>query len=611
MRVQKLYEYILNRIVRLNKYFEYLEKKEYEKLVYFTDIAKKLDLEVNDELYLALITRVVSLREDNLKKYLLKSGFSETEIEKKLELAYEIVKEFWEVEFKKSLKFLKDNQLLNDFYRTLLSGIFEVGVEFNKWQVEWEKHIIKNINKELCKVFKNDEEVIKYLEENDLFDIGHNEIIADRCYSVLVLNEEGFEVKSYGEFFKKEVNEIVKKLESLQDRLIELEDDLFNHKWEWIEYIQTLIKAFSEIRREKLVHYWAEVDRAWMKIKTPLQIAHPLEYYEDKYRKAVALELDVRVSKESNNDRKEKIKKMFEDIYKSLEYKDEKIYQFSLNSLNKAQIYISLPLMFFGSELNGLFSAQVVPNDEVVSNEAGKKIFAYSDMILLTQRAKPFLKITKEFFPKEFIEAHRYFLFNEDQKWHKVYDITTIGHELGHILWCDEESEAVMNKSGNFKNIEEFKATTAGLVSFFLDKSENELEIEVINDLINRAVSLIAWMEVDEVKPYYSEGLIHLSLLKESKVVDFSQTPIKIDYSKVSFLKELYIKTYKDLAVTYLKKEDAKNFLFKFIKIKENKFLPKDEVLSKFTQKYYKRYLEIGNEIDFKDKGKYLKKNKG
>jgi hypothetical protein len=33
----------------------------------------------------------------------------------------------------------------------------------------------------------------------------------------------------------------------------------------------------------------------WMAIDTPFQPAHPIEYYEDKYRKAVSIELDFRI----------------------------------------------------------------------------------------------------------------------------------------------------------------------------------------------------------------------------------------------------------------------------------------------------------------------------
>ncbi len=164
-----------------------------------------------------------------------------------------------------------------------------------------------------------------------------------------------------------------------------------------------------------------------------------------------------------------------------------------LKSLDKVQLYVGRPAMFFGAELNGLFSAQVVPNDEIVSKEEGKKIFAFSDEILQSTRAKPFLKLSSEVFGQEFLNEDREFLFNQTTAWHQVYDITTIGHEFGHILWCDDETESVMNKTGNFKNIEEFKATTGGLVSFFLDESNDEknLEEQVLIDTVKRAVGLI------------------------------------------------------------------------------------------------------------------------
>ena len=117
-----------------------------------------------------------------------------------------------------------------------------------------------------------------------------------------------------------------------------------------------------------------------MKIKTPIQIGHPLEYYEDHFRKAVALEWDIRLTNPKfaqNDHRVNKIKSAFEKSIQILsqmpKWKLQKIYDFSFKSLDKVQLYVGRPALFFGAELNGLFSAQVVPNDEVVSLEEGKK----------------------------------------------------------------------------------------------------------------------------------------------------------------------------------------------------------------------------------------------
>jgi len=53
-----------------------------------------------------------------------------------------------------------------------------------------------------------------------------------------------------------------------------------------------------------------------MEIKTPFQISHPLEYYEDKYRKAVAPEWDLRIlNTVFKSDIEESMEKMYEELY--------------------------------------------------------------------------------------------------------------------------------------------------------------------------------------------------------------------------------------------------------------------------------------------------------
>ncbi|NQY93860.1 MAG: invasion protein CiaB, partial [Campylobacteraceae bacterium] len=391
-----------------------------------------------------------------------------------------------------------------------------------------------------------------------------------------------------------------------------LEDNVYNQKWEYVLYLQTLIKAFSETHPHLLVSRWADVDRAWMKITTPIQIGHPLEYYEDHFRKAVALEWDIRLTSptlQNNNERVKKIKNMFSTIFHSFELDEKftehkKIFDFSYKSLDKVQLYLGRPALFFGAEFNGLFSAQVVPNDEIVTSEEGKKIFAFSDEILQSSRAKPFLKLQREIFGQEFLTNDRNFLFKEDKKWHQVYDITTIGHEYGHILWCVEETETIMNKTGNFKNIEEFKATTGGLVSFFISNDEADLQTQVLTDSIKRAVGLIGWMEVDEVQPYYCEGLIHLNALFDSEVLTWKKQKLSIDMSieKYENLKRWYITAYQNLAQHYLNKKDATLFLNKYATKEEEYFMPVNSTIYSFVEYYFQKYKEIGQELDTTDK---------
>ncbi|MDK2040344.1 invasion protein CiaB [Aliarcobacter butzleri] len=618
--LQKIYDFLNDQKTKTNKLIKFLENKEFYKLTLIDDFAKSLNLEMNSDLRFALVTRLVNLRDDSLVQVLKKLEKNEKEIIELQEKAYQFVKEYWHEIHTKFIDFIVENKLLTPFYREVFIGVYNVGLQISAWQTSWTAHIINGINKELVAKFEGDEaKIMKYLEDEKLFDLGHGGITADRCYSALIKDGDKYKSQAYIKAFKKETTEVVDALEEFADKLIELEDEIYNQKWDYVLYIQALIKAFSEDRTDELVSKWADVDRAWMKIKTPIQIGHPLEYYEDHFRKAVALEWDIRLTNPKfaqNDHRVNKIKSAFSKIYSSFEPNDsyKKIYDFSFKSLDKVQLYVGRPALFFGAEFNGLFSAQVVPNDEVVSLEEGKKIFAFSDEILQTSRAKPFLKLSQEIFGQELLTRDRMFLFNETTSWYQVYDISTIGHEYGHILWCDDETESVMNKTGNFKNIEEFKATTGGLISYLLDEDTDELHLkeQVLIDLVKRSVGLIGWMEVDEVQPYYCEGLIHLNGLFESGVLtwDNENKKLSIDISDAKFeaLKAWYITNYTALAKHYLDKKDATLFLNNYATKTEKYFMPNDETINSFVKYYFKRYQEIGQELDTVDKkNNYIK----
>lgn len=612
--LEKIYNFLNEEKSKTNELIKYLENKEFEKLGMIDEFAKVLDLQMKDDLRLALITRVVNLRDDSLVQVLKKLNKNEKEIIQLQEKAYIFVRDFWQEKHKKLIEFIKENNLLTPFYQEIFIGVYNVGLQMSKWQISWTSHIINTINKDLATKFDGDEtKVMEYLENEKLLDLGHGGITADRCYSALIKKDDGYISKAYIDSFKKETTAVVDALENFADKLIELEDETYNQKWDYILYIQALIKAFSEQNTNELVSKWADVDRAWMKIKTPIQIGHPLEYYEDHFRKAVALEWDIRLTNPKfaqNDHRVNKIKSAFTKIYKSFEYnKDyEKIYDFSYKSLDKVQLYVGRPALFFGAGFNGLFSAQVVPNDEIVSLEQGKKIFAFSDEILQTTRAKPFLSLSQEIFGQEFLSKDRMFLFNETTSWHQVYDISTIGHEYGHILWCDDETESVMNKTANFKNIEEFKATTGGLISYFLDENDDEkhLKNQILIDLIKRSVGLIGWMEVDEVQPYYCEGLIHLNALFDTKVLIWDEKNLKliIDLSEEKYeeLKKWYIINYTALAKHYLDKKDATLFLNQYATKTNKYFMPNNPKIDSFVKYYFKRYQQIGQELDSVDK---------
>ena len=113
-------------------------------------------------------------------------------------------------------------------------------------------------------------------------------------------------------------------------------------------------------------------------------------------------------------------------------------------------------------------------------------------------------------------------------------------------------------------------------------------------------------MEVDEVQPYYCEGLIHLNGLFDTSVLiwDEENKKLNIDLSddKYEELKKWYITNYTDLAKHYLDKIDATKFLNKYATRNGKYFMPNNPKINSFVKYYFKRYQEIGQELDKIDK---------
>lgn len=601
----RISELLIQREAKLERFYKALEDENLNERKSLDEMCNVLSLEINDKNRFALASRMASLRDDALFQVLEASRKDENEIIKAKEESYLWVSEFHCALHDEFIQKVKQENLLNRFYQTLLEGVGRVGHAFSGWQSSWTAHIIHGVNRDLLALCEGDEEkVFHHLATNELFDKSENGDTVERSYSVLVDHEGEFRSVAYSKAFEDEVSLVVRELVLMIEALKEQEDDLFDQKEVYIAYLDAIVVALREEETSLLLKRWGDVDRAWMKITAPVQVGHPLEYYEDHFRKAVALEWDVRIVDPCvpiPTNRVETVKKAYETIATSVEAPSKaSMMKGSFDNLNRTQLYISRPALYYGAEFCGLFSAQVVPNDETVSRELGKKIFAFPSQVISTARAKPFLQISREFLGQEFLNYERNILFRQPEMWYKVYDISTIGHEYGHILWIDHDTESVMNKSGQFKNIEEFKATTGGLIAFFLHPDET-LKRAVMGDLVKRSIGLIAWMKTGEVLPYFCEGLIHLEGLFATQVLSY-EGKLTIDMSRFEELKEWYIHTYKNLANHYANKLDAALFLDRFVKRENGEYWPKDENVRKFVQAYWDRYCEIGQNIDTEDK---------
>jgi len=597
--IQIIYDELQRRQEELGSYMEILHGKENRQASKIIDrFLKLLALPKKPETAMAALTRLINLREDALEQVMKQEGFSQEQILAAKERAYFFVSDFHLERFEELIVWIKESGLLSPFYRAIISGAHAVGLAMTRWQNGWTSHIIHGINRELFEIFEGDEErIFEMLREKKLLD-SHKGQEADRCYSVLTWSSEGYRRVSYAEAFAEEILELERALEALLQTLEGLKDDIFDQKGEWIEYFQALKRAFLHTDPDELVAYWADVDRAWMQIKTPIQLGHPLEYYEDHYRKAVALEWDLRIINPHLQDAikvPNQIRAFGARLAARLGLEAQRIFAKNVDQIERTQLYIGRPMLYYGAEFNGLFSAQVVPNDEEVSKELGKKIFAYADYVWQSQRDKPVMQLSLESLGEEFVRKRRAVLENREL-WMRLYEISTIGHEYGHILWIDSQSEVKMNRSGQFKNIEEFKATAGGLMAFF-EFEDASLKEEMMDELVNRAVGLMAWREVGEVLPYYCEGLIHLELLYRSGAISFEGIAVSIDYTAYKSMKESYKQAYIELVSHYIRKEDAAKYLKRYAQKIKSCFLPITPEVCDFVEAYYHRYKEIGQRV--------------
>ncbi|MDD5405427.1 MAG: invasion protein CiaB [Sulfurovaceae bacterium] len=596
---QIIYDELTARQDKLNGFFRLTHEPHDEADKAVEDFLNFIGCERNEDSTMAALTRIVNLREDALEQVLQKMGYHSDDIIAKKELVYWWTSRLHTARHESLLKWVEENGLLTPFYRTLLNGVHEIGIAMSVWQSEWTAHIIHTINRELLKQFHgNDKAVLAYLHEYSLLDKDTFGVVNDRCYSVLdkSIDEKHCSV-AYSEAFKDEVNSVSAALSNLIQQLEVIEDDVWDQKEAWIKYFQAINDALLENNVSHLLSKWQKVDRTWMSIKTPIQVGHPLEYYEDHYRKAVALEWDVRIINpklQHGSKTRENIIGFTGELAQTIGNDAIRTAAKNISQLSLTQLYIGQPMLYYAAEFNGLFSAQVVPNDKVVSDELGHKIFAYADFVLASKLSKPIMKLNVEIMGEEFVKNSRSFAEHCPELWHEVYDISTIGHEFGHTLWLDEKTEGAMNQNGQFKNIEEFKATAGGLMAFFHNEKE-ELNSHIIDDLVNRSVGLMAWREVGEVLPYYCEGLIHLHILFESKIIDYKDR-IYINYEKYEDMKNLYKEAYTKLAIHYIAKKDASEYLYKYAVKEAGVYLPVEPRVRAFVEHYYARYQEIGQQ---------------
>ena len=571
----------------------------------------------------AIAARIASLKPDPLENELKKLGVSENLRILTRDAMFDYARKIYEARHAELISKARDERVLDEFFQAVLEGMHETGLAMNAWQMTWQARIIDDTNKKFERKFSNLSEASEFILKNGLYQTDENGERADRSYGAVEISQnlsgEIYSFVPYALAFKDEVKAVNNALSAMISRLEKLKnageageilsgensDEILAQRASYIAYFKALKEAFSKNDNARVIPAWQAAEISWMEVKGALQPGHPLEYYEDAYTHAVALEWDVRLTDTcgvNEREMKDNIARTYKKVCERIGAASENfaaLHKQVLANVERTQLYVSVPMIYYGAELNGLFSAQVVPNDESVSARCGKKIFAFVNHVYEAAKAKPFSRLSSEIFELDFLNIGREILFLKPEIWRKIYEISTIGHEFGHILFIGSDTENAMNKSGAFKFIEEYKATTGGLVNFFFHE-DARYKKGVFAELISRSVGLIGWKNVGEVRAYYCEGIIHLSLLFSAGALKFNGEKLIADTSEAAYerFKDACLENYFKLARHNAAKHDAREFLERFCVQSEGSYLPVDAKTREFTEFYYERFEAMGNELD-------------
>jgi len=587
-------------------YLSWLQKgiKElWAERVILDNILDILNLEKNDETRYTVYARLKNKYFEPLDIYLEKVWKTQIERDEAFETSYKETRKVHEQLQEAILSEIGEKQLLTEFYRTILEETHSIGKLYSELFLAWNKALLFGVNRELEERFNGSQEaILDFLREEKLFDRWHRWELADRSYSILVKTWETYISRSYSEVCRWEVNAIVVAYDWFITKLEKLEDEIYGQKTQYIDYYRAVRKALAETEVDRLVERWARVDTLWMDITSPIQPGHMLEYYEDKYRRAVSIESDIRIVDPSipTSQVLKNIKNMYEALYDEIGRENfSESYHYSLNNLGKVQLYVGAPIFMYGSFLCWSYSAQVVPNDDEVSKQYGKKIFAFPKFVHEAQKVAPKMKLDSECIDMTLLKKYDAFLEKDFELYFDIYDIETIGHEFGHSLWLKPWSEVLMNTWGEYKHIEEFKATAWGLVAYFLAWGNEVIDEDIVITHLIRSIRMMRYREVEDILPYYCECLIHLHIFFESGLAEYKAWKIHLNFKQKTYwdFKELYTAVYTQQIFTYLNTLEAGNFLHEFVEKSGRVYLPKHPKARRFVENYYDIYKQQGNEV--------------
>lgn len=177
-KVLTIYRHKQKHLWELSKWIKSTKWKNKEILDSFLD---ELWLEKNKETRFIAFSRIGDLNESPLKIFIEKNAIDDKKALELLDRSYDFVQKHHLNIHEEIIKEVEEKRLLPDFYLEILKWVHNVWEPFWAFYKVWNSHIINWVNNDLENDFWNDKEaIIKFLSENNLFDLDEEGILQKR-----------------------------------------------------------------------------------------------------------------------------------------------------------------------------------------------------------------------------------------------------------------------------------------------------------------------------------------------------------------------------------------------------------------------------------------------
>lgn len=125
---KELAKLVKNRKENINFFYDLLDSEQWGE--YFERLLTLSELKRDKTTLLAILRRLVDLKEENLIQEWKKNNFKEEKITKLKHKFYEEIRKFYEKEHQELIYEIKERKIVNDFYQVLIQGVHKYRLSY-------------------------------------------------------------------------------------------------------------------------------------------------------------------------------------------------------------------------------------------------------------------------------------------------------------------------------------------------------------------------------------------------------------------------------------------------------------------------------------------------